>query len=207
VLAVTQPLRDEGLLDQAFASPAGLRELPNAAILARIADVLGSLRAEVIAASDIIHLALAAARTALSSIEADWSTATAPVREQYDAVLRSLQSAGLDASRYLTTQRAVDQLAPLADQRRQVDARIRALYNERVQLLAELGDRASAERRRLGEACRVANDTLRKTVRVRPQPSMDRRELVALIDKAVSGQRSQIKLACAAGEFLAASAR
>ncbi len=201
VFAATQPLRDEGLVDPAFTSPAALRELPNAAILARIADVLGALRAEVTAAADAIDRALATARTALSSIEADWSSATAPVREQYDAVLRSLQRAGLDASRYLATQRAVDRLAPLADQRRQVDARIGALYNERRQLLAELGDHASAERRRLGEACTAANNALPGTVRVKPQPSMNRRELVALIESAVSGQRSQIKSAVQQKDF------
>ncbi|MGH3921474.1 MAG: TrlF family AAA-like ATPase [Pseudonocardiaceae bacterium] len=201
VFAATQPLRDGGLLDQAFTSPAALRELPNAAILARIADVLGALQAEVTAAADGIDRALAAGRTALSSIEKDWLTATAPVREQYDAVLRSLQSTGLDASRYLATQRAVDRLAPLADQRRQVDARIGALYNERRQLLAELGDHASAERRRLGEACTAANNALPGTVRVKPQSSMNRRELVALIESTVSGQRSQIKSAVQQKDF------
>lgn len=200
-LTATQPLRDQGLLDQAFASPAALRELPNAAILTRIADVLGTLRAEVTAAADAINGAVAAARTALSSIEAEWSAATAPIREQYDTVLRSLQSAGLDASRYLATQRAVDRLAPLADQRRQVAARIGALYDERRQLLAELSDHASAERRRLGEACTAANNALPGTVRVKPQPSMNRRELVALIDSAVSGQRSQIKFAVQQKDF------
>lgn len=194
-LMATQPLRDEGLLDQAFTSPAALQELPNAVVLARIADVLGTLQAEIATAADTIDQAVAAARAALSSIDADWSAATAPVREQYDAVLRSLQSTGLDANRYVATQRAVDRLAPLADQHGQIGARIDALYNERRQLLAELGDHASAERRKLGEACRVVNDSLRGTVRVRPQPSMDRRGLVALIEKAVSGQQSQIKSA------------
>lgn len=79
--AATQPLHDEGLLDQAFASPAALRELPNVAILTRIANVLGALQAEVTAAADAIDGAVAAARTALSAIEAEWSTATAPVRD------------------------------------------------------------------------------------------------------------------------------
>ncbi len=200
-LAATHPLRDEGLLDGAFASPAALRELPNAAIVARIADVLGSLQADVPAAATAIDRAVAAARTALSSIEAQWSAATAPVREHYDAVLRSLQSAGLDASRYLATQRAVDRLAPFADQRRPVDARISALSTERRQLLAELGDHVSAQRRKLVQACNVVNGALAGTVRVRPQPSMNRRELVALIEKSVAGQRSQIKAAAQQESF------
>ncbi|MGH2892320.1 MAG: TrlF family AAA-like ATPase [Solirubrobacteraceae bacterium] len=195
VLATAAPLRDEGLLDQVFTSSAALQELPNAAILARISDVLGALHAEVTAAADAIDRAVATARAALSSIEAEWSAATAPVREQYDAVLRSLQESGLDASRYLATQRALEQLAPLADQRRQIAARISALYDERRQLLADLNDHASAERRKLGDACRAANDALHKTVRVRPLPSTDRRELLTLIDNAVSGQRAQIKSA------------
>lgn len=87
----------------------------------------------------------------------------------YDEVDAAIGACGgLDASRYLPTQRAVDRLAPLADQRRQVDARIGALYDERRQLLAELGDHASAERRKLSQACSVANDALPKTVRVQP---------------------------------------
>ncbi|MGH3854436.1 MAG: TrlF family AAA-like ATPase [Pseudonocardiaceae bacterium] len=195
VTTATQPLRDEGLLDRVFTSPAALRELPNAAILARIADVLEALRADVTAAADAIDRAVAAARDTLSSIEADWSAATAPVREQYDAVLRSLQNSGLDASRYLATQRAVDQLVPLADQRRLLDARIGGLYDERRQLLAELSDHASAERRNLGKACTAVNNALQKSVRVRPQPSTDRRALISLIERSVSGQRSQIKSA------------
>lgn len=194
-LAAAQPLRDDGLLDQAFASSAALEELPNATILTRIADVLGVLQTEITIAVNAIDDAVAAAHAELSSIKAEWSAATAPVREQYDAVLRSLQDSGLDASRYVATQQAVERLAPLADQRRQVAARIGAFYEERRQLLAELGDHASAERRKLGEACRAANDALHRTVRVRPLPSTDRRELLTLIDNAVSGQRAQIKSA------------
>ncbi|MGH3941341.1 MAG: TrlF family AAA-like ATPase [Pseudonocardiaceae bacterium] len=195
VLATAQPLRDEGLLDQAFTSPAALRDLPNSKILAQIADVLSSLQAQVTGAANAIKHAEATARAAISSIEEDWSTVTAPVREQYDAVLRSLQDSGLDASRYLVIQRNVEQLAPLADQRRQVAARVGALYDDRRQLLAELSDHMSAERRNLGEACNAANNALRGTVRVKPQSSADRREIIALIDSAVTGQRSQIKFA------------
>ncbi|MGH3797514.1 MAG: TrlF family AAA-like ATPase [Pseudonocardiaceae bacterium] len=195
VLTAAQPLRDEGLLDHAFASSAALGELPNAETLARIADVLGTLNAEVTTATTAIDNAVAAARTELASIEAEWSAATAPAREQYDSVLRSLQDSGLDASRYLATQRAVQSLAPLADQRHQIEARIAALYTERRQLLAELGDHASAKWRKLGDACRAANDALRGIVRVQPQFSTDRREFVTLIENAVSGQRAQIKSA------------
>ena len=195
VLTATPPLRDEGLLDAAFASPAALRDLPNASVLAGIADVLRGLDAEVTAAADTIVRAVATARDGLSSIEADWSAATAPVREQYDAVLRSLQDSGHDATRYLATQRAVERLAPLAEQRRQVSARVAGLYDERRQLLAELSDRVGAERRKLGEACTAANDALQGSVRVKPQPSTDRSDLLALIDKAISGPRSQVRQA------------
>ena len=193
VLAAAQPLRDDGLLDRAFASADALRDLPNASVLAGIVDMLGTLRAEVEAAADTIEQSVAAARAALSSLDADWLAATAPIREQYDAVLRSLQTRGLDAGRYLATQRAVERLAPLLDQRRQIAARVAALYDERHQLLAETGDKASAERRRLSEACTAANDALDKTVRVRPQQSADRSGILTLIDGALSEQRSQIR--------------
>jgi hypothetical protein len=193
VLEAAQPLRDDGLLDQAFASPDALRDLPNASILAGIIDMLDTLRVEVATVADTIEQAVAAARAALSSIDADWSAATAPIREQYDAVLRSLQASGLDASRYLATQREVERLAPLVDQRRQIAARVAALYDERRQLLAEIGDKAGAERRKLAEACTEANDLLQGSVRVRPRQSADRSEILALIDRVLSGQRSQIK--------------
>lgn len=193
VRSLAQPLRDEGLLDQAFASPAALRDLANTAILARLGDVLAALQAEISAASDTIDRAVVAAREALAAVETDWFSATAPIREQYDAVLRSLQESGQDASRYLATQRAVERLTPLTDQRRQVAARVSALYDERRQLLAELGDRAGEERRKLGEACTVANDLLEKRVFVRPQQSEDRSEILAQVESAVSGQRGQIR--------------
>ena len=193
VLAAAQPLRDDGLLDQTFASADALRDLPNAAVLAGIVDLLSTLRTEVASAADTIEQSVAAARAALSSVDADWLAATAPIREQYDAVLRSLQTRGLDAGRYLATQRAVERLAPLLDQRRQIAARVAALYDERRQLLAEVGDQAGAEWRKLGEACTEANDLLRGTVRVRPQQSTDRNEILALIDRVLSGQRSQIR--------------
>jgi hypothetical protein len=193
VLAAVQPLRDEGLLDDAFASPAALRDLPNASILAHLGDVLRALQADVITAADTIDQAVATARDALSSVETDWSAATAPIREQYDAVLRSLQDRGLDAGRYLATQRAVERLAPLVDQRRHVAARVAALHDERRQLLAELSDKAGEERRKLGEACTAANQLLQGTVRVRPQQSVDRTKILTLIDSALSGQRSQVR--------------
>lgn len=201
LLAAIAPLRDKELLDQAFASGDALRDLPNSSVLARIADVVAALQAEVSAATETIDRAVEAAREALSSVEAEWSTVTAPVREQYDAVLRSLQASGHDASRYLATQRAVQRLAPMADQRKQVEARVDALYEERRQLLAELTDRAGQQRRRLGEACTEANERLQKTVRVRPQPSADRRELLALFDDALRGQRSQIRNAVQQEDF------
>ena len=193
VLAAAQPLRDDGLLDDAFASPAALRDLPNASILAHLGDVLRALQADVITAADTIDQAVATARDALSSVETDWSAATAPIREQYDAVLRSLQDRGLDAGRYLATQRAVERLAPLVDQRRHVAARVAALHDERRQLLAELSDKAGEERRKLGEACTAANQLLQGTVRVRPQQSVDRTKILTLIDSALSGQRSQVR--------------
>ncbi|MGH3821364.1 MAG: hypothetical protein ACRDRA_00735 [Pseudonocardiaceae bacterium] len=81
----------------------------------------------------------------------------------------------------------------------------RALYDERRQLLAELGDHASAEKRRLGEACNTVGTASRGTVFVRPQPSTNRSELVALIDKFGRRAKKSAQARSAAGELLAAA--
>ncbi|MDN5932784.1 MAG: AAA family ATPase, partial [Pseudonocardia sp.] len=106
----------------------------------------------------------------------------------------------LDAQRYLAVRGAVQRLGPLTQQRPQLAGRLDALRAERQQLLAELADAAAADRARIATACCAAGATLQGVVRVRPVPSTDRREVLALIES-IPGQRTQIRTAVQSEDF------
>lgn len=211
VATAAEPLHEQSLFDTAFVSAAALSELPRSQTLTDIGVMIGRLQQRVDSALGDLDQAVDTARGELGHVRSRWTVEVAELKNTWDQVLRDLQRGGLEAGRYLATQRAVEQLTPLEQQVQRLRLNLTALYDERRQLLAEHEDTQAAATRRLREACRRANEALQGVVRVRPRPSPDRAELLALIGKFVSGQRARIKATIERDDFsprsLAATAR
>lgn len=211
VATAAEPLHEQSLFDKAFVSAAALSELPRAQTLTDIGVIIGRLQQRVDSALGDLDQAVDTARGELGSVRSSWTVEVAELKNTWDQVLRDLQRGGLEAGRYLETQRAVEQLTPLEQQAQRLRLNLTARHDERRQLLAEHEDTQAAATHRLREACRRANEALQGVVRVRPRPSPDRAELLALIGEFVSGQRARIKATIERDDFsprsLAAAAR
>ncbi len=194
---IASPLRTLRIPDAAAAEDT---ESKDNALDERLKAALERLHKSFRGAVAAFDAATAAARADLDAVQRQWLDDTSQIRESFDAVLRSLQDTGHDASLYLTTRRAVEQLRPLSERRPQVASRLAELRRDRLQLLAQLTDEAANDRRRVAEACSSAGEALKGVVRVRPVPSNSREDILRIVES-IPGHRTQIRRAVEAQDF------
>jgi AAA domain, putative AbiEii toxin, Type IV TA system len=190
-----------GSLDSSFADDASVSELPNAATLKQIQPVITTLSEAVDAARRSLAGAVTTAIQELAQIKARWAVQTASVRSAYEEVIRSLREAGLDGPKYLALGKGIETLKGFESTRADLEKTLESLRDERRQLLAEQADLETTARKRLGEAATAANALVKGYVVVKPVRSSDRREVEALIQRHVPGQRTQIMAAVNRADF------
>jgi energy-coupling factor transporter ATP-binding protein EcfA2 len=189
------------ILDAAFVAPAVITGLPRHERLAEIAPILEQLRTDVATAFTAAQAGLEQAGLALAASKTQWETETAELRAEYETVVRSLQDAGLDASRYLALGKRIEDLETASGERQQLDQRLVGLRATRRQLLSDSVDLDQASWQRLRSAATSANDHVRGYVVVKPMRSTDRSDLEALINDHVPRQKTQIIAALQADNF------
>lgn len=201
VAPAKQSLESRSLLDSEFAAAPTRQALPRGELLAEIEQILHRLREGVDAGIRQIDAAVDTAKDEIDALQTSWFAASTATREQHDEVIRSLQSAGLDAPTYLALTRRVEALESEVPRQKQLERTLEELQTERRQLLAQSQELQTAAYRRLADACTKANDQLNRDVVVRPMRSRDRRHLENLIKEHVPGQRTQIMAALNTDDF------
>jgi len=173
----------------------------NKELLARVPETLGALSATVKESLAAIESALAAAETEVAQVRTDWETATVGQREKHQETLRQLTEEGLEPDKYLAT---VGKLAALREKlqtRTELLDEVASLQAARTTLLAKLSDSETTMNQQLNEAVRKANEATSGQVVVRPVPSPNRAAIMTVVDRYVSGNRTQIRDAVNTTDF------
>jgi ABC-type cobalamin/Fe3+-siderophores transport system ATPase subunit len=191
----------DSYLDPNFAGAGALKDLLNAEILKQVAPIMARLSEAVDAARGTFADAVTNALQELAGVKVTWTTQTAKVRSEYEEVIRSLRDAGLDGPKYLALGKSIEMLETFVSSRAELEITLERLKDERRQLLAEQSDLDTAARKRLGDAATAANALVKGYVVVSPIRSNDRREVESLIQRHVSGQRTQIMAAVNRADF------
>lgn len=133
-----------------------------------------------------------------------WRTDTSAIREENQAVLRTLHDEGLEPKKYLdasTRVSALDQRSRLQSAKQKV---VDELLASRADLLVDLAGHRARLRTSFRDSVRRANDAAGGDVVVKAARNLDRRSLTSVLDNQVDGQRSQIRAAFEAESFNAA---
>ena len=179
----------------------GIEESPNGGLLARIPAAMSALSSTVKTSLGAIEAALVSAESELVHVKSDWESATSEQREQHQETLRQLTEEGLEPDKYLATVARLAALRGKLQTKNELTGQIRELSKERETLLAKLSASETAANQLLNDAVRKANAATGGQVVVQPVPSPTRAAIVTIIDRYLSGPRTQIRDAINQSDF------
>jgi len=157
----------EGLpLDTAFVSPKALEGLPNAAILAEIETILGTLSTKLQAVARQLAKLLADADSALAKTKATWTERRKVIEETYEKLLRELQKSKIDGAEFIRLRRQIEELRPLRDRKEALKRDLTTHEAHRRKLLSEWQDIKDSEYQEVQKAAKNVSRKLRDRVRV-----------------------------------------
>lgn len=184
-------LRSELPVDRTFLSAKALDGLPGLPILKKLDDVLAALSTKVTALVDEIGSAIADAEKRIEDVTTEWQHRKRSVDQQYQQILRELQSSKVDGEMFIRLRRQLEELRPLVERRSVLERTLEEHAARRLTLVAEWEDQKSSEFRVLERAARSVNGRLRGRVRVTPAFAGDREPLLQLLKEKLGGRLSE----------------
>ena len=174
---------------------------PNKTLLSKVPDALKNLSKTITNSLNAIEKALVDAENEIKQIESDWKSATVKQREKHKETLRQLTEEGLEPDKYLATEKKLAELREKLQTKKDLSEQREILMKKREKLLAKLSDSETAANNSLNEAVRKANEATSGQVVVKPVPSLNRDAIIEVINKHLSGTRTQIRDAINEQEF------
>jgi hypothetical protein len=172
----------EGLpLDTAFVSLTALEGLPNAAVLAEIENVLGTLSTRLKAVADQFEKMLAETDSALASISTRWNAKRKIIEETYESVLRDLQKSKIDGAEFIRLRKQIEELRPLREKTEVLKRDLSMHEAQRRKLLSDWEDIKASEFREIESAAKSVSRKLRDRVRVEVAMAGNRNPLEQLL--------------------------
>ena len=168
-------------LDSAFVSAKALEGLPNAAILAEIEPILGTLSKKLKAVADQLAKALAEADSATSGTKARWEEKREIIEETYEKLLRELQKSKIDGAEFIRLRKQIEELRPLRERKEALKRDLASHEAHRRKLLSEWEDIKASEYREFQSAARKVTRKLRDRVRVEVTMAGNREPLEQLL--------------------------
>jgi energy-coupling factor transporter ATP-binding protein EcfA2 len=157
----------EGLpLDAAFVSPKALEGLPNAAILAEIETILGTLSKKLQAVAGQLAKLLVDADSALAKTKATWTERRKVIEETYEKLLRELQKSKIDGAEFIRLRQQIEELRPLRDRKEALKRDLTTHEAHRRKLLSEWQDVKDSEYQEIQKAAKKVSRKLHDRVRV-----------------------------------------
>lgn len=153
-------------LDAAFVSSKALEGLPNAAIVAEIETMLGTLSTKLKAVAAQLAKALAVADTSLANTKTRWSEQRKVIEETYEKLLRELQKVKIDGAEFIRLRQQIEELRPLRDRKEALKRDLATHEAHRRKLLSEWEDIQASEYREIQSAAKKVSRKLRDRVRV-----------------------------------------
>jgi hypothetical protein len=201
VIKAVNDLADPQLEATLTAEYDGVDESPRKEQLQLVSAATGTLATKLQSLTASANAAIAAAETAIASAKVDWESAVKDQRDDHAEVLRKLHDDGLEPDKYLATTKALDELKAKQPRLASHDKTLKALRTEREKLLGELTEHERKQLEALHKAVRSANSATDGVVVVRPIAAPDRKHIVDVITRHVTGQRGQIAAAISADDF------
>jgi DNA repair ATPase RecN len=157
----------EGLpIDAAFVSPRALEGPPNAAILAEIETILGTLSTKLKATAGQLAKSLADADSAIAKTKSTWSEHRKVIEETYEKLLRELQKSKIDGAEFIRLRQQIEELRPLRDRIEVLKRDLATHEAQRRKLLSEWQDLKDGEYQQIQNAAKKVSRKLRERVRV-----------------------------------------
>jgi chromosome segregation ATPase len=168
-------------LDAAFASPKSLEDLPNAAILAENAKILGTLSTKLKTVADQLAKALAEADAAVAGTRSRWDLKRKAVEETYEKLLRELQKSKIDGAEFIRLRKQIEELRPLREKTESLKRDLATQEGQRRKLLSEWEDIKATEYREIQSAAKKVSRKLRDRVRAEVTMAGNRDSLEQLL--------------------------
>ena len=181
VRALHEELVEALPLDAAFVSARALEGLPNAAILAEIATILGTLSTKLKAVADQLAKALAEADSAVAGTKARWEQKRRVIEDMYEKLLRELQKSKIDGAEFIRLRKQIEELRPLREKKESLKRDLATHEAHRRKLLSEWEDVKASEYRELQNAAKKVSRKLRDRVRVEVAMAGNREPLELLL--------------------------
>lgn len=184
-------LREALPMDVAFVSEAALAELPRKDILAGLAGAVAKLDLSAFGALLDAQAAIAAARTAVGAVEAQWHPHKEQAQAAYEGVLRELQKERLDGQEFVRMQAQVDLLKGELDARLKVEQVRDLLLKQRTDLVTEWEAAKAGQLRALSATAKKVNRQLEDAARMTVLPG-DGRAVCELLRKRLTGRLDKV---------------
>lgn len=168
-------------LDAAFVSPKALEGLPNAAVLAELGEILGTLSTKLKAIADQLAKALADADSAAAGTKSRWDEKRKIIEETYEKLLRELQKSKIDGAEFIRLRKQIEELRPLKDRKEALRRDLESHEANRRNLLSEWEDIKGKEYREFQRAAKKVSNKLGNRVRVEVTMAGNREPLERLL--------------------------
>ncbi len=153
-------------VDGAFVSSKALEGLPNAAILAEIGTILGSLSTKLKDIGGRLAKAIAETDSAVTGTKTRWDEKRKVIEETYEKLLRELQKSKIDGAEFIRMRKQIEELRPLKEKKGLLKRDLAAHEAQRRNLLSEWEDIKASEYREIQRAAKKVSRKLRDRVRV-----------------------------------------
>ncbi|MFZ0888001.1 MAG: hypothetical protein WA005_06085 [Candidatus Binataceae bacterium] len=168
-------------LDAAFVSSKALDGLPNAAILAEIGAILGTLSTNLKTIADQLAKALAEADGSVAGTKVRWEEKRKVIEEKYEKLLRELQKSRIDGAEFIRLRKQIEDLRPLREKKESLKRDLTAHEAHRRKLLSEWEDLKASEYREFQKAANKVSRKLRDRVQVEVTMAGNREPLEQLL--------------------------
>lgn len=143
-----------------------LAELPNAAVLSELNNIIQRLAGHVGKVVGEIATAIGVAESEVDAVKESWGPLKEKAEREYKHVLLELQTLGQDGSKFIDVQGRIESLRPREESRDRNNAQLQTLLRDRSRLLLSWEELRAADLRALKAAAKRVSRRLGETVRV-----------------------------------------
>jgi len=178
-------------IDRAFLADKAIEALPGSALLTEVRDVLDSLNDETTTLASALSDSLGKTEQAFDDVRGRWDQRKAKVKTDFEKILRELSKAKIDGQEFIRLREQVEQLQPLAERRKELEAAAKQAIEDRRTLLAAWEDAKAAGFRELERAAKKVSRQLADRVRVQVTFAGSREPLFDLLRNDIGGRLSE----------------
>jgi energy-coupling factor transporter ATP-binding protein EcfA2 len=188
IASVAQVVREATPIDAAFLSRVDVSKSPNHDLLGHIAPLFKTLEAALLRLGRELEQALGKSRSELQKLRVDWQARRDDLQRDFERSLRELQKDRIDGSEFIRLRKQVEELLPLQERALEVQQRLAALRQTRLNQLAEWEGLQQKEYDALERAAKTVNRKLQGQVKVSVRFAGHREPLWTFLKTQIGGR-------------------